>query len=429
MSLSYIHLSDIHFGQEVGGSVFVHNDVKERLIDDVRDFVRGLPGQRADGIIVSGDIVYAGKPDEYAEAAIWLDRVAAAAGCLNTAIQVVPGNHDIDRAKITHMTKRALEEIATKGEAELDLILGQPLDREMLYGRFEAYRPFAEAYGCPLDFEGGNAGARLAEVAPNRLLRFIGLNTALICGALKNEKGKLLLGARQRIVPMNPGEEVVLIAHHPLDWLQDSNDAARYVRNRARVLITGHEHNPSVRVEGGRDDSDLLVLAAGATVPPEATDDYNYAFSVLQFEWDAAADGLRVIVSPRAWSDDDKMFRADAKRAGGEQLTFNLGCPNFRKHPLAVPTGSEVASDGRASTVPDEPPAHRPEAAAEDAREGVDHVSDHFAVLRLRFFRDLSPGNRIAVLVKLRALPDQGNRIKRPAFQALEPDSVHRIRP
>jgi hypothetical protein len=31
--------------------------------------------------------------------------------------------------------------------------------------------------------------------------------------------------------------------------------------------------------------------------------------------------------------------------------------------------------------------------------------------------------------IKVRAPEWQGNRIKRPAFQALEPDSVHRIRP
>lgn len=92
----------------------------------------------------------------------------------------------------------------------------------MFYARFDGYRPFGEGYGCPLDFEGGNAGARTVELAPNRVLRFIGLNTALICGALKDEEGKLLLGARQRVLPITAGEELVLIAHHPLSWLQDA---------------------------------------------------------------------------------------------------------------------------------------------------------------------------------------------------------------
>ena len=31
MALTYIHLSDIHFGQEKGPEVYVHDDVKECL--------------------------------------------------------------------------------------------------------------------------------------------------------------------------------------------------------------------------------------------------------------------------------------------------------------------------------------------------------------------------------------------------------------
>ena len=42
MSIGFVHLSDIHFGQEKGGKLWVHDDVKERLIDDVRLVVERL---------------------------------------------------------------------------------------------------------------------------------------------------------------------------------------------------------------------------------------------------------------------------------------------------------------------------------------------------------------------------------------------------
>ncbi|KWK32481.1 hypothetical protein WT77_02180 [Burkholderia stagnalis] len=399
MGVSYIHLSDIHFGQEKGGTLVVHDDVKARLVDDVRVMVRGLPEQRANGIIISGDIAYAGRAEEYRKAADWLDQLAAAAGCPIVAIQMVPGNHDVDRTKVTHLIRKALEDIAANGEPVLDEVLKTSDDRELFYSRFEGYRPFAEGYGCPLDFAGGNAGARTVEIAPNRILRFIGLNTALLCGGLKEEYGKLLLGARQRVVPIAAGEEVVLIAHHPLGWLQDSDDAARYIRNRARVLITGHEHNPSARVEKVRDGCDVMMLAAGAAVPPHADDGYTYTYNILQFAWDAANDRLQVTVTPRSWSDDDKEFRADGSRLGDEHCVYSLGCPNFREapHPQVRseqhnPVGGPVADD---RLLPDEV----------GSTEGVPVVSDQFAMLRLQFFRDLIPARRIEVLVKLGALP------------------------
>lgn len=405
MSVAYIHLSDIHFGQEKGGEVTVHDDVKARLVDDVAQVVRTLPQRSAQGIIISGDIAYAGRADEYQKAAPWLDQLAAAAGCPNTAIQLVPGNHDIDRSKITHLVRRALEDIAAKGEPMLDAVLEAAVDREMFYARFDGYRPFAAGYGCPLDFEGGHAGERVIEIAPNRSLRFIGLNTALICGALREEHGRLLLGARQRVVPKRSGEEVVLIAHHPLAWLQDSDDAARYIRNRARVLITGHEHNPSARVDTVRDGCDVLMLAAGAAVPPHANDGYTYTYNLLEFAWDSATDGLQVTVTPRAWLDDDKNFRADGGKLGSEQRTFSLGCPNFRQAGQSPRHGETEHSDVAAVCVGDDV-LKSPTPPEPDKRKGAESMDDRFAMLRLRFFRELSPAKRIAVLVKLGVLPE-----------------------
>jgi hypothetical protein len=42
MPVAFLHLSDIHFGQEKGGRVVTHEDVRERLIDDVAMLVRKL---------------------------------------------------------------------------------------------------------------------------------------------------------------------------------------------------------------------------------------------------------------------------------------------------------------------------------------------------------------------------------------------------
>ncbi|RSC14588.1 metallophosphoesterase [Burkholderia cenocepacia] len=404
MATTYIHLSDIHFGQEKGGTVVTHNDVKARLIDDVRKVTGTLPEPRVDGVIISGDIAYAGKSDEYADAARWLDQLAAAAGCPITAIQVVPGNHDVDRTRVSHIIGQTLRNIADQGEQELDRVLVAPEDREMFYARFDGYRPFGEGYGCPLDFEGGNAGARTVELAPNRVLRFIGLNTALICGALKDEEGKLLLGARQRVLPITAGEELVLIAHHPLSWLQDSDDARRYVRNRARVLITGHEHNPSARVEAVRDGCDVLMLAAGATIPPHADERYTYTYNFLQFSWESPTDNLKVTVQPRAWSDEDKEFVADTERLGGPTVEYVLGCPNFRRMAPPVTTPLERRDTASAGSSPINVPHVDPDTTT-DAR-GTPPVDDQFAIMRLRFFRDLSPAKRMEVLVRLGALPE-----------------------
>lgn len=75
MAVTFIHLSDIHFGQEKGGEREIHDDVKERLLVDAATKVKEL-GLSVEGIIVTGDVAFAGKVSEFTDAGRWLDRLA-----------------------------------------------------------------------------------------------------------------------------------------------------------------------------------------------------------------------------------------------------------------------------------------------------------------------------------------------------------------
>lgn len=403
MPVTFVHLSDIHFGQEKGSELVIHDDVKERLIEDAASLVKKHANGKATGIIVSGDIAYAGKSNEYQDAAKWLDRLAVAVDCPNTAVQVVPGNHDIDRAGISSGCKLMLEQIIQHGDLKLDGFLESELDREVLYGRFAAYRPFAEGYNCPLDRSGGIASDRRLELAPGRTLRFIGLNSALICAA-NDIKGQLLLGVRQLVLPKNIAEELVVICHHPLEWLQDSEVARRYVRSRARVFVSGHEHDPSLRIDRVEDGCDLMMLAAGATVPPKADNQFTYTYNLLTFDWDSGNDALKVTIVPRAWSNDKTDFQADDVRLGGQEPVVVLGSPNFRKGRPGSGADSDLVTASGAKVVVKN---GENENGAVDNRLGDEAMEDPFPLLLLRFFRDLSPRQRLAVLLHLKALPEE----------------------
>ena len=62
--------------------------------EDAADLVKTHAGGSATGLIITGDIAYAGKREEYQRAGEWLDRLAVAIGCAKTAVQVVPGTFD-----------------------------------------------------------------------------------------------------------------------------------------------------------------------------------------------------------------------------------------------------------------------------------------------------------------------------------------------
>lgn len=390
MRRAYVHLSDLHFGQERGSDTHLHRDVRERLIDDAGTLAATEPSGKMDGVIVTGDIAFSGKEAEYLDAGKWLDRLTSTVGCKDNDVMVVPGNHDVDRDEITPGCRVFLERILANGEEEMEQYLRNPRDREVLYGRFNSYRAFAEAYACGIDTESGYTVDRKVEVGPNRFLRLIGVNSALACSGRDGEKGFLLLGARQRIFPKNCGEELVVLSHHPLDWLRDSVDTRRFVRARARVFISGHTHEPWAAVERDGEKGDLMLISAGATVPPSDESGYVFTYNKLAFDWDEESNELVVDIEGRTWSAEATGFAADNGAIG--RMDERLRCPSFRK--VRHPQEEKVRIEKTGKPVDEEA-----------KKAGEDVMADDDGVLRLQFFRDLTVEQRARALAELGVLP------------------------
>jgi len=408
MPAVFVHVSDIHFGQERDHSIHIHNDVKLQLIEDAADVVAGLPAGVAQGILVTGDIAQSGTWQEYEDASRWLDKLAGRIGCPIHRVQMVPGNHDLDRKKLSVGGSALLDYIRAGGQAEYEKVLANPSDRATLLARFEDYGRFSFGYRCVLDEEARFATNLRIEVGPDRWIRFVRLNSSLLCtGDEKEEHPELMIGSRQFTIPRKTGEENVVLVHHPLHWCKDAADVREYVHARARVFISGHEHNPKVHVEPVADGCDVLMLAAGAAVPYRSNDEYTYTYNIIEFDWDAANDALAVTMHPRAWNRTGKCFEADKERLGGKDPRFSLGSPNFRKL-------GPVTSDGQGNGAAEDAGGTEPiveEVPAETAGAGLGETptmppaAEGYELALLRFFRDLVESERLHILVELDAIP------------------------
>lgn len=404
MSAIFIHVSDIHFGQERDDRVHIHDDVKAQLIADAAREVRKLPGGAAHGILVTGDIAYSGTWEQYQAAAKWLDDLASAVGCEIFRIQMVPGNHDVDRNKLSMGGQHLIDVIRAGGAAEYEKILANKDDRSSLFSRFEDYGRFCEGYDCSLDAEGRYSTNMQVELSPGRTIRFVRLNSSILCtGSENEEEPELMVGARQFTIPISDGEETVVLVHHPMHWFKDSQDAQRYITSRARILISGHEHNPKVSVTSTGENEDFMTLAAGATVPFKSDEIYTFTYNLIEFDWDADNDALSVQVFPRAWNPIKTQFDADDVRLGEPVPRFVLGSPNFRRgaQTLTVETTEPSPDLGETDAAP------TVEMVAAVDSEGdlpVAPATEGYRVVLLRFFRDLTEGERLRILVELGAM-------------------------
>ncbi|MFY2643152.1 metallophosphoesterase [Achromobacter insuavis] len=413
MPAVFVHVSDIHFGQERDDRVHIHADVKQQLINDAKEVVSDIAGGAAHGILVTGDIAQSGKWTEYEDAGRWLDELAASIGVEIHRVQMVPGNHDLDRSKLSFAGKQILDHIRAGGSKEYESILNNPTDRAALFARFEDYGRFSFGYNCPLNNEGAFASEMEVTLAPGRAIRFIRLNSALLChGEERDEHPELIIGARQFTIPRTNGVENIVLVHHPLNWYKDQDQVRDYIRSRARVFISGHEHDPKVSVDRVEEHSDVMMLAAGATVPYKSDSVFTFTYNIIEFDWDGEIDGLSVTMHPRVWNPQRTCFEADHKRLGGKHPKFKLACPFFRNgdrvgaRTTAQLTGVAAAVSANSS----EPTIEMvPAESAEGGPQPMPPKIEGYETARLRFFRDLLEGERVRILVELDALSEKSD--------------------
>ncbi|HZO67473.1 MAG TPA: metallophosphoesterase [Kribbellaceae bacterium] len=154
MSLTFIHLSDIHLNRWHAKEWDLDEYVRDELESDLRDITS--KSGRANGLLVTGDIAYSGKPAEYEIVGDWLAAVAESVCEPGFSILTVPGNHDVDRSVVERSQTVELihEQIRRVDDARLDqtleAILSDRATGPELLSSLEAYNNFAARFGCQI---------------------------------------------------------------------------------------------------------------------------------------------------------------------------------------------------------------------------------------------------------------------------------------
>jgi hypothetical protein len=225
----FLHISDLHFKQaDVGQPDDPNRALRNDMVQDVIK-MRAQIGASADGILVSGDVAFAGRQQEYDFAYAWLENeLCPAAGCLIENVFVVPGNHDVDRsaevgpAQVS--ARAALRQLtANNVDAEVRKWLRDRTSAAVIFGPIEHYNRFAAKFLCALRPYSDEAlnGAALSDVVVRRDLGqaniqvLHALPVAIINAAVRAIKAGELNSAWERVIGDNA--MIVLAANWPVD--------------------------------------------------------------------------------------------------------------------------------------------------------------------------------------------------------------------
>ena len=325
MPLNILHLSDIHFKYELDGTIHdLDNDVRNELEIDVRRVTRRSGPINA--IVVTGDVAFAGKAEDYEVARKWLATLCEKIGCETAQVWVVPGNHDVDWNKITELVRRVQDAIQQTPLDQMDGIIRQlvhedPMGADALGRPLEDYNRFSAIYGCKPT---GGCLAWKDELVLNMgyTLRLVGLNSALVSNKNDDQQSRpLVVGQAQLDLPRELGYIYVSLCHHPVSWLRDGETVHSKLCKRAALQLFGHVHEQALRQVGNS-----LIVQAGALQPDREEDGpwrpaYNVlSLEVIQLEGEHA---LSVTAYPRVWC-DDHCFSPDVTAGHRECRGFSL---------------------------------------------------------------------------------------------------------
>src|SRR5207245_7661731 len=150
-----LHLSDLHFRRgEVGTAMDPNFHLRNELVRDAERMCARL-GAAPAAVLISGDITFAGHPDEYAFALTWLEDLCARCGTSPAQVFICPGNHDVVRSVASrpviqglHGSIKAADTVTLEGT--LSGLLSDPEAGRLLYEPLEPYNLFAGQFFCDL---------------------------------------------------------------------------------------------------------------------------------------------------------------------------------------------------------------------------------------------------------------------------------------
>lgn len=331
--LSWLHLSDLHFGHGTSGHRYNQQRMLATLAEDVKKQVSDGILTQPDLILITGDIAFSGGDlnrapveDEYTHAATWLAALAASLNVPDDHIVLVPGNHDVQRSADSDPATKKLVEDLRSGTRSIDDAFQDLADRPRLLTRQAKYRAFASRYARPLS--AGSPWATYSFAVRDVAVRLLGLNTALLA-ADDHDLGRLRIGERmltELLFGLSPAAEsiqlVLSLSHHPLfgGWLADEPNARKWLRRHVHCHLAGHVHEAESESARSGSGAEWLCITAGAAhaeaMPQGMPAGHGYNIAAV---CDTPA-GVKLRIWPRKFSDPNADFRPDIDKVNPQTL-------------------------------------------------------------------------------------------------------------
>lgn len=321
-----LHLSDIHFRAPECQSPFLDRDapIRDRLLNDIEQITKEHD-KSIDAIMITGDIAFAAKAEEYEVAATWIEELCHHTGCKPENVYVVPGNHDVNRNDASSSVLCSLREQLQrepdreKREQLLRRQFSDSIAKTALSTPMNEYNKFAQRYQCNISTDTPFWESTIA-LSDTIDLKLRGLTSTFFSSA-DDALNNMILGQNQTTFRQRAGQLYITLMHHPFSWFIDCDEVNDELKNNTHVSLVGHKHR--VRIE---EAENFLCVNAGALHPERGYGQYEPGYNLLDFEHQTKdeLDFVNITTHIRVLQKDPDIFISKRNKLGGEFFTTEI---------------------------------------------------------------------------------------------------------
>ncbi|MBF8276240.1 MAG: hypothetical protein HW390_1313 [Candidatus Brocadiaceae bacterium] len=334
-----LHLSDLHVSAQGN---FDRSVVLDPLITRIKEDLTN--GFRPEIVIMSGDVAFSGKTEEYAQAKVFFDKLLTALKLLPQDLFIVPGNHDVDCSEYAQGESLNFSDM----KAMNDLLESNKL-RERCFVGMDNYFQFIETHYNHLASKQG----KLIPFVSHRITRcnkhvgIVGLNSAWMCrNSSEKEKELIAIGeyqiknAHAELKALGEFDLAINVFHHPLGWLWNVDERVCRANFKALeapelLLLSGHLHEPnagySIDTQGGRF---YQFQAGGVYTGSESIESYQSRFQYITVDWDKK----KIRLDFRRFAGGKRVWCVDAESGEDGRIEYGMaGAVNSAQKNLKTP--------------------------------------------------------------------------------------------
>lgn len=275
MKLGILHLTDIHFTEKT--------DLNIKMDSFCKTIINEMQGISKLYIVLSGDIAFSGKKEEYEKTAKFLSITKTMLKNELKSIEIkyiiVPGNHDCNFALDSQIRKNSVSKIdyTTIGEdnSVIDICLGVQKD---FWDFYEKYNPLPT----------NKLFYTISEQIEDKYMNFCCINTAWV-SQLNEVAGSLFFPVTKfQNINTQKGHINFGVWHHPYNWFNPNtieNNKSEFEKFTERISSThffGHEHEQSNYVHINRNEDRKTNLLSGDVFNEDRKN--KSGFQILKFD-------------------------------------------------------------------------------------------------------------------------------------------------